>query len=551
MQRNRMTIIMRLLSLTKGLVPVIIIAITAGVFGFVCAQSIPILGTYAILGHAGYALCMKNKIIIVFICTAAVLRGVFHYVEQYANHFTAFTLLARMRDIVFGKLRVLCPAKLDVKGKGDLVSLITSDIELIEVFYAHTISPFFIALIMSVATAFFIGNYHWILGLTAAASYTFVGICIPLIISKRNGTAAEEYRKENGSLNSYVLENLYGLDEIIQYGTGEKQRSKLRKRTERLLEKDKRLKRNAGTDTALIALAVSTLPVLMLAVAVILYAKSLICFNAVVMVTVSLVSSFGPVIALANLGCGLEQTFAAANRILDIIDETPQTSDVHGKNDIVFKDVSVSNVCFSYGRNRILDSVSLDIANKKIIGIAGKSGSGKSTLLKLVMRFYDCGSGTITFDGTDIRMVNTKSLRDAESYMTQDTVLFHDTIANNIRIANLDATQEQIEEACRKASVHDFIKTLPHGYETKINEMGNSLSGGERQRLALARAFVHRSPFILLDEPTSNLDTLNEAVILKSLKEKCGGKTIIIVSHRKSTLTIADSVYEMKSGRLS
>jgi ATP-binding cassette subfamily C protein len=295
----------------------------------------------------------------------------------------------------------------------------------------------------------------------------------------------------------------------------------------------------------------------MLFVSARLYQMELVDFSGVLIPTIALMSSFGPVVALANLGSTLQNTFAAGNRVLDILDEEPVVEEINGKENITFAGAEASHVTFAYeqtkeeGQEHILSDLSVDIPKHKVIGIIGQSGSGKSTLLKLFMRFWKVQEGNVSISGTSVEQINTPNLRDMESFMTQETYLFHDSIKNNLKIAKLDATDEELILACKKASVHDFIMSLPNGYDTQVGELGDTLSGGERQRLGLARAFLHDAPLLLLDEPTSNLDSLNEAVILKSLKEEQNGKTIVLVSHRKSTMCIADSVYSVENGRVS
>ncbi len=282
-----------------------------------------------------------------------------------------------------------------------------------------------------------------------------------------------------------------------------------------------------------------------------LYTRGTVGLDGFLIPLIALMSSFGPVSALAGLGTTLQATVASASRVLAILDEAPETEDVTGRDPVSFSGAELKNVSFSYGGEPVLDDLSLKLPENRIIGIVGRSGCGKSTLLKLLMRFWRVKDGAVAISGRNVEDINTADLRAMESYMTQDTQLFKDTVAGNIRVARLDASQEEIEEACRKASIHDFIMTLPKGYETEVGELGETLSGGERQRIGLARAFLHDAPFLLLDEPTSNLDSLNEAAILKSLKEASAGKTVVLVSHRKSTARIADSVISMEGGRLS
>ena len=447
-------------------------------------------------------------------------------------------------------LRRLCPAKLEGRDKGDLISLITSDVELLEVFYAHTISPICIAFLTELFMVIFIGSYHWSLGVLALAAFVSVGVILPLIISERSGSLGDELRAESGELAAYMLENIRGLDETIQYGGGEKRLLGLTDRTNELSKKQGRLNQLTGVNLALANSFILFFDIAMLALCAVLYSKGVIGFDGFLIPLIALMSSFGPVTALANLGTTLQATVASGARVLAVIDEQPETEDVTGKEEISFGGASAENVTFSYGET-VLDDLSLTIPEKKIIGLVGKSGCGKSTLLKLLMRFWHVNNGKVAVSGVNVEDINTANLRDMESYMTQDTQLFKDTIAGNIRIAKLGATQEEIEAACKKASIHDFIMTLPKGYETEVGELGETLSGGERQRIGLARVFLHDAPFMLLDEPTSNLDSLNEAVILRSLKEEAKDKTVILVSHRRSTVRIADEIIEMKEGKVS
>lgn len=544
MRRSKINIILRLAGLAKPLLHIMIIAITMGVAGFLCAEFITILGGYAALNLIGFETALPLGGLFGLLGVIAILRGVLHYAEQYSNHYIAFRLLAILRDKVFGKLRELCPAKLECRDKGSLISVITTDIELLEVFYAHTISPIMIAVIMSVIMVIFIGSFHAVLGVIAAAAYLFVGAVVPVIISKSCGRNAEEFRNESGILNSFVLENLYGISEIIQYGMGEGRISEMKRRTEKLSDKESRLKRSEGVNSAIITAAVVVFPLIMLAVSGALYSAGAVGFDGVIIPTVAMFSSFGPVIALANLGGGLQQTFAAADRVLDILDEQPSVPEISGG-------AAAENVTFSYGDDVVLDGVSAEIPEHGVVGITGRSGSGKSTLLRLFMRFWEAQSGEVAVSGRDIREINTSSLRRSESLVTQDTHLFHDTIEENLRIAKPDATHQELESACKKAAIHDFIMSLPEGYKTQVGELGETLSGGERQRLGVARAFLHDAPLLLLDEPTSNLDVLNEAVILKSVLSEKDERAVLLVSHRSSTMRIADKTYSVESGRLS
>lgn len=546
-KRSGFTVMRRLIGLVRPLTGYMVLAILMGLVGHLCASLITIFGGYVVLDLLGFETKLSVTAIFVCVIVFAVLRAGLRYGEQACNHFIAFKLLALIRDKVFQALRRLCPAKLEGRDRGDLISVITSDIELLEVFYAHTISPAAIAFLFTVILCLFIGSFHWGLGVLALAAYLTVGIVIPFLISRASGDNGIKFRGGSGDLSGFVLDSLRGLSEIIQYGQGEERLTEMNRRTDALLETEDRMKRTAGRNTAVTNTVILLFDLSMLLATAALYQKGTISFDGVLIPTIALFSSFGPAVALANLGSTLQNTFAAGNRVLDILEEIPAVEETAGKAQTVFNGASAEKVTFSYGAETILDSVSLQIPKGKIIGLTGKSGSGKSTLLKLLMRFWNVQSGSVRISAKNINEVNTFDLRDMESFMTQETHLFHDSIRNNLRIAKRDATDAEIEAACRKASIHEFIMSLPQGYDTTVGELGDTLSGGERQRLGLARAFLHDAPFLLLDEPTSNLDSLNEAVILKSLREGQDGKTVLLVSHRQSTMRIADTVCSAES----
>ena len=448
-------------------------------------------------------------------------------------------------------MRRLCPAKLEGRDKGDLISVITSDIELLEVFYAHTISPVAIATLFSVIMCLFVGGYHPMLGALALIAYLVVGIAIPLVTSRLSGDDGLRFREKSGALSGFVLDSLRGLSETIQYGQGKARMAEMNARTDALMEDQSHMKRVAGRNMAVTNTAILLFDVIMLFTSAMLFQNGQVGFECVLIPTLALFASFGPVIALANLGSTLQSTFAAGNRVLNILDEEPVVTDVTGQPEVAFSGVDVEHVAFSYGGNQILSDVSMRIKEHSVTGIVGSSGSGKSMLLKLIMCFWNVQHGDIRISDAKIDKINTSNLRDMESFVTQDTHLFHDSIRENLMIANPDATEDELITACKKASVHDFIMTLPNGYDTPVGELGDTLSGGERQRLGLARAFLHDAPLMLLDEPTSNLDSLNEAIILKSLREARDDKTVVLVSHRASTMRIADKIYSVESGRLS
>ena len=546
MKRSGFTVMTRLVGLVKPLTGYMILAILMGLIGHLCAALITVFGGFAILNLLGLETALSLTVIFVSLIVFALVRGFLRYAEQSCNHFIAFKLLALIRDKVFGALRRLCPAKLEGKDKGNLISIITSDIELLEVFYAHTISPICIAFLFCAVMVGFIGSYDAALGGLALTAYFTVGVIIPLVTSRLSGDDGIRFRSKSGQLSSFVLDSLRGLSETIQYGQGQKRMADMNAQTDALSHVEEAMKRTTGRNTA-----VTNTVILIFDLAMLFLSASRCGFEGCLIATLALMSSFGPVVALAALGSTLQNTFAAGNRVLDILDESPVVEEIIGRTSIDFHGASAESVTFAYGEETILDDFSVDIPEHQVIGIVGRSGSGKSTLLKLFMRFWQVQNGQVKISGRNVDEVNTANLRDMESFVTQQTHLFHDSIRNNLRIARLDASDEEIIAACRKASVHDFITSLPKGYDTEVGELGDTLSGGERQRLGLARAFLHDAPFLLLDEPTSNLDSLNEAVILKSLHEERSGKTVVLVSHRRSTMGIADTVYSVEHGRMS
>ena len=571
-RRSAIRIMGSLIDLVKPLLHIMLAAIILGTLGYLCAIFLTILAGQVIVhglltGAAGIIVPVDNmwlafipvKTIITVMIVIAVLRGILHYAEQYCNHFIAFKLLAIIRHKVFAALRKLCPAKLEGRDKGNLISIITTDIELLEVFYAHTISTIAIATLTSIIMVIFIGRYHWLAGALALAAYLIVGVAIPMWNGKRGSQKGMEFRTNFGELNSFVLDSLRGLDETIQYGQGEKRKEQMSERSKNLAGMQESLSKMEGSQRSFTNMVILLASFGMLALTIWLYAKGEMGFEGILTCTIAMMGSFGPVVALSSLSNNLNQTLASGERVLSLLEETPLVEEIPGdvetsgaeSMEYEFTGAEAENVTFAYGEEVILDNYSLKLQPGKITGIHGASGSGKSTLLKLLMRFWDVHDGSVSVDGTDVRKIPTKHLRDMESYVTQETHLFHDSIANNIAIAKPGASREEIMEAAKKASIHDFIMTLPKGYDTEVGELGDTLSGGEKQRIGIARAFLHECPLILLDEPTSNLDSLNEGIILKSLKESTKKKTVVLVSHRVSTMNVADVVYEMKNGRIS
>ena len=543
-------IMMRLIKLVKPLAFFMVLAVILGVTGFLCAIQITVVGSMTLLTAAGISGGLAIKTGCICIIVFAVLRGFLHYGEQACNHYIAFKLLAIIRDKVFKSLRRLTPAKLEGKDKGNLISLITSDIELLEVFYAHTISPICIAFLTSLVMLIFIGRYSIWLMLVALAAYITVGI-IPLVSSKFNKNIGMTYRENSGALSGYVLDSMRGLLESIRYNSTDTRLNEMNEKTDELNSLQKKLKKIEGHNISITDISIIFFSITMLLVAICLYQKGTIGFDGLIVSTVAMMSSFGPVAALSNLSGNLTHTLASGERVLSILDESPVVEENTNGDDIIFDGMECKNVGFAYDKEQILENFNMEIPKNKIIAINGPSGSGKSTALKLMMRFWDVNSGEIDMSGENIKNIKTSSLRNNQSLVSQETQMFNDTIENNIKIANYNATMEEVELAAKKASIHDFIMTLPKGYDTNVGELGDLLSDGEKQRIGLARAFLCNTPMIMLDEPTSNLDSLNEGNILKSINEAKHGKSIVLVSHRKSTAKIADEAYTVYRGRLS
>ncbi|KRN90541.1 multidrug ABC transporter [Ligilactobacillus ceti DSM 22408] len=527
-----------------------LLAILMGVVGHLAATFIPIFGSLAVVKVMGLRGPLTIHVIFILLVILAVVRGILRYAEQAFNHYLAFKILAIIRDRVFKALRRLAPAKLAHKDKGDLISVITSDVELLEVFYAHTVSPICIAGIYTVIMTVFIGHFYWVLGLIALLAYLTIGILVPIIVTKfsHEGLA---YRQTTGKMSSFVLDSLRGLSEIIQYDRGVQRLTSMNQQSADLAQYEEKMKLRTGKNIAMTSAIIICFDVLMLLVAARYYLVGTIGFSAVILATVTLMSSFGPVIALANLGSTLENTFAAGNRVLDILDEEPVTKVITNQAEVAYQGAALENISFAYDQEQILHDITMDFDKGKIIGIKGKSGSGKSTILKLLMRFWEVDQGRVAISGRSVNEINTANLREIESFVTQETHLFKDTIYANLKIAKPHATKTEMEQACQKAAVHDLIMSLPKGYETQVGELGDLLSDGEKLRLGVARAFLHDGDLLLLDEPTSNVDSLNEAIILNSINNEKGKRTVILVSHRNSTLRVADRIYELKEERES
>ena len=552
MRKNGFVVMGHLLKLVTPLAHIMAFTITMGTLGFLAAIFIMVLGAMGLVNLLNFDTHLSFSGILTALIVLAVARGALRYLEQMSGHYIAFKLLALLRDKVFSSLRRLAFVKLQDKQAGQLVSLVTNDIELLEVFYAHTIAPIMIAFFTSAILLLVFGHLSGWFVVVALAAYLTVGVILPIITTKLAREDGRRYRELVGEMNDFFLDSVRGMKEIQLFGYAKQRLDEIQQRSQKIDTAFERIKEQEAKVRVYTEVAVSAFNIIMLFTGLILFSLDKIDFSAFLIGVILLMSSYGPVIALSNLSSNLLQTLASGERVLSLLAEEPELKDVESAVDL--KDVSridVENVSFAYGEEQILSDVSLSVKKGEILGIHGRSGSGKSTLLKLLMRFYDPKSGSIKINGEILPNINTRSLRDNMAYITQQTYIFNETIEENIRLARRDTTLEEIMEAAKKASIHDFILSLPEGYQTKMTELGGNLSDGEKQRIGIARAFLHNAPIILLDEPTSNLDSLNEAMILKSLLNVKAEKLIILVSHRQSTMAICDQVIGIENGRMS
>ena len=552
MRKNGFVVMGHLLKLVTPLAHIMAFTITMGTLGFLAAIFIMVLGAMGLVNLLNFDTHLSFSGILTALIVLAVARGALRYLEQMSGHYIAFKLLALLRDKVFSSLRRLAFVKLQDKQAGQLVSLVTNDIELLEVFYAHTIAPIMIAFFTSAILLLVFGHLSGWFVVVALAAYLTVGVILPIITTKLAREDGRRYRELVGEMNDFFLDSVRGMKEIQLFGYAKQRLDEIQQRSQKIDTAFERIKDQEAKVRVYTEVAVSAFNIIMLFTGLILFSLDKIDFSAFLIGVILLMSSYGPVIALSNLSSNLLQTLASGERVLSLLAEEPELKDVESAVDL--KEVSridVENVSFAYGEEQILSDVSLSVKKGEILGIHGRSGSGKSTLLKLLMRFYDPKSGSIKINGEILPNINTCSLRDNMAYITQQTYIFNETIEENIRLARRDTTLEEIMEAAKKASIHDFILSLPEGYQTKMTELGGNLSDGEKQRIGIARAFLHNAPIILLDEPTSNLDSLNEAMILKSLLNVKAEKLIILVSHRQSTMAICDQVIGIENGRMS
>lgn len=544
-KRGGLKIVNKLLSLVGSLSYVILLAVINGSIGHAIGTFIPVLGALAVAKVIGADVAISYTWLFILIIGFGFLRGVLRYFEQYSNHYIAFRLLAKIRNIIFAKLRVLCPAKLESKQKGSIISMITADTETIEVFYAHTLSPVCIAASCSVAMCLFIGlNVNWYMALFALFAYLVIGVIMPIIGNKAVTAAGAEYRKRFTDFNGYFMDAIKGSKDIILHCREEEKKTSVNEYTEKLLSASKKLKDKSLNISVIINLTVTVLNFLMLLIGVYLVINCGLSAPLMMVGVVALMSSYGPVLAISRLPENLSQTFSSGDRLISLLEEEPVVKDVEGKNDFDFESLETKDLTFGYGADKqVLKGVNITANKGEIVGIMGSSGCGKSTLLKLLLRFWEKGDGKILYNGTDIDLINTESLKKNVVMVSQSTYLFDDTVKGNLRIAKQDATDDEIAEACKKAGIYDLIEKLSDGFDTKIGSGGVQLSAGEAQRIGIARAFLSDARLILLDEPTSNVDAINEGIILKSLVLNREDKCIILVSHRESTMSIVDRVY--------
>ena len=551
-RRSGLRIMASLILLLGSLAYIMVLAVINGAVGFLCAMGVTLMGAVGVAKALGEAISLSYGTIIALAIGCGVARGLLRYLEQYSNHYIAFRLLAVLRDKIFGALRELCPAKLESKQKGSIIAMITSDIETLEVFYAHTISPICIAVIVSAIVVAFVGTVSsWYLALVALAGFLTVGILVPLVASGRLKESGVRYRAEFAAFNAYFLDSIKGIKDIVLHNAGNQRESEVNRRSDILLGETKKMKHDTTRAGAATELCVSAFIIITLSVGLALVAANALSVGGMIIGVVAVFGSFGPVIAISALPGNLTQTFASGDRVLNLLSEEPAVKPVKNGQTFSFQNLDVEDLSFSYdGQAQVLSDICMHAEKGEIIGIVGESGCGKSTFLKLLLRFWEKDHGTIAYNGVDIEGIDGGSLLDNVTMVSQATYLFDETIEQNLRIAKPDATREELENACRMASIHDFILTLPRGYQSRVGTLGDNLSAGEKQRLGLARAFLRGSELILLDEPTSNVDSINEGIILKALKEQKHKKSIILVSHRESTMAIADRIYRVEGGRM-
>ncbi|EAD5297679.1 ABC transporter ATP-binding protein [Listeria monocytogenes] len=539
------TVIRWLLKFVKPLRGKMILAILLGIISNLSVILISLIGAYGILAVILAQPLNPYKWLFVMV-GCGVLRGVARYLEQYLNHDIAFRLLAIIRERIFSTLRKLGPARLSGKKSGDLITAITSDVEALEVFFAHTISPVFIALGTTIATVGFLGMYDTGLAIILLLGQILVGVVLPIISYKRNKKIGTAYQTEFVGLNQAVMENIASLQDIFQFKLGEARLANLTNRGEKLNKQyQKRLRQGSELQILGEWVLIGTATLIL-----VLGSFWQLPLETILIGTVLSLSSFGSVLALNALGTALLTTFASGKRLYALTEEKPVVT-FNGPLELTdFERAELNKVCFSHdGKQAILSELSLDLPKGKWLGIGGESGSGKSTLVKLLMRYWD-PDGEVNLNNQPLPKITESSLHQLEGVMEQSTFLFEDTIGNNIRLGKKAATLDEVKEAARKAAIDKWIETLPEGYDTKIGGQARNLSDGERQRIGLARLFLHNAPLLLLDEPTSNLDYINEQAILNTLRSEIQDKTVLVISHRKTTLDLAEEQWLLENGVL-
>lgn len=543
--RERKELLIDLLNLVKPLSLQMIFAVSFGLLGHVFATLIPGLGAYY-FGNIYIGEIINLKTVLIILITLAILRSLFKYTEQLFNHYVAFKTLAIIRDLVFKSLRRLCPAKMDTKNKGQLISIITADIELLEVFYAHTISPVLIAFFHTLIFFIILYKIHWKYALCLLVFHIVLGIIIPTLTQKIGERLGDNQRKNLSNLNLSILESLKGIKEVINFSMQDERMKEVDSLTRDLNRSSKKLSNNMGNNFATSSTIILIANIVFILVGARLYMAGEVNFLNLIFPIAIFISSFGPTSALASLGNNLVLTFACGKRVMSLLREAPAVDEVTNKNEVSYEKIDLTDVEFSYDDTELIKDFNLSSRLNQVVGLEGKSGCGKSTVLKLIMRFFDPIKGSISLNEINLKDINSRNLRDNISYVAQESHLFKGTIRENLLVANESATEIDLIEATKKANIYDFIMSLDYGFDTEIVKDKALLSTGQIQRLALARMFLRDSKLYILDEPTANIDAYNEGIILKSLYEEKDDKTIFISSHRKSTLRICDEVINMQ-----
>lgn len=543
--RERKELLIDLLNLVKPLSLQMIFAVSFGLLGHVFATLIPGLGAYY-FGKIYIGEIINLKTVLIILITLAILRSLFKYTEQLFNHYVAFKTLAIIRDLVFKSLRRLCPAKMDTKNKGQLISIITADIELLEVFYAHTISPVLIAFFHTLIFFIILYKIHWKYALCLLVFHIFLGIIIPTLTQKIGERLGDNQRRNLSNLNLSILESLKGIKEVINFSMQDERMKEVDSLTRDLNRSSKKLSNNMGNNFATSSTIILIANIVFILVGARLYMAGEVNFLNLIFPIAIFISSFGPTSALASLGNNLVLTFACGKRVMSLLREAPAVDEVTNKNEVSYEKIDLTDVEFSYDDTELIKDFNLSSRLNQVVGLEGKSGCGKSTVLKLIMRFFDPIKGSISLNEINLKDINSRNLRDNISYVAQESHLFKGTIRENLLVANESATEIDLIEATKKANIYDFIMSLDHGFDTEIVKDKALLSTGQIQRLALARMFLRDSKLYILDEPTANIDAYNEGIILKSLYEEKDDKNIFISSHRKSTLRICDEVINMQ-----